>query len=58
MSDEIRQPRNVGMITPLSRTRNSGQRKKPRNKVPAKPEADKRRRRPADDQSHHVDEYV
>ena len=57
MSDEIRQPRNVGMITPLNRTRDSGPRKKPR-KPPTKPGADNRRRRPADDQSHHVDEYV
>jgi len=57
MGDEIRQPGNIGIVTPLSRTRDSGPRKKPR-KPPTKPEAENRRRHPTDDQPHHVDEYV
>jgi len=57
MGDEIRQPGNVGIITPLNRTRDSGPRKQP-PKPSAKDGNAKRRRRPADDQSHQVDEYV
>jgi len=57
MGDEIRQPGNVGIVTPLNRTRDSGPRKQPRKPSP-KPEAKNRRQRPADDQSHHIDEYV
>jgi len=57
MSDEIKQPGNIPRITPLNRTRDTGQRKNPR-KPPAKPDAEDRRQPPKDDQSHHVDEYV
>ena len=56
MSNEVKQPGNVPLVTPLTPARNTGRRNTPA-KRPPKPSSDKRRS-PADDQSHRVDEYV
>ena len=61
MSDEIKKPANTPLVTPLTRTRDTGARKNPRKnprKPPAKPREGDLRQLPKDHQSHHVDEYV
>ena len=57
MGDEINQTGKRISIPPLNRARGSGPRKNPR-KPPAGSATEKRRRKPQDDQSHQVDEYV
>lgn len=58
MADEIKQPGNIGSISPLNRARDAGRRKRPRQ-PPEKSDRKKRdERHPDDDQPHQVDEYV
>jgi hypothetical protein len=57
MPEEIKQPRNIARVQPSNPSRNTAQRKRPRQ-APARPESDGRDRHPVDDQPHQVDEYV
>ena len=57
MTDEIKQPRNIGSVQPSNPSRNAGQRKRPRQDS-GKRDAERRRQPPIDDQPHQVDEYV
>lgn len=57
MADEIKQPGNIGQVTPPAGSRGAGQRHRPRPK-PERRDTDKRQPRPGNDPSHRIDEYV
>jgi hypothetical protein len=57
MADEVKQPSQVGVVTPPARPRGPGPRRRPRQ-VPEQAPGGERRRRPQPDEVHHIDEYV
>lgn len=58
MADEIRQPGNIAVVQPTSRTRDSGARKRPRQPEPRRDKDSHRKPRRDDGDAHQVDEYV